>query len=181
MPVTAGEILVKLSAPAASAGNATAQADPNASLGKYMSSTQLTDNVNGNLFDDVTGAESAAGLTDYRCLFIHNSNAGGSTLTATKVWLQSEVAGGGAIAIGVDPTAASAAGSSTQQALAPANDVTAPAGVTFTSPTSEASAIVIGDLAPGQCRAFWLRRTVPASTAALANDGVTLRVKGDTV
>lgn len=180
MPVATADILVKLSAPSATAGNATAQPDPNASLGKYMSSTQLVDATSDNLFDDVTGNESAAGLTEYRCLFVHNSHAT-STMTATKVWLQSEVALGGTIAIGVDTTAASAAGSSSQQALNPANDTTAPSGVTFSSPTNEAGAISLGDLAPGQVRAFWVRRTVAASTAALANDGVTFRIKADTV
>jgi hypothetical protein len=42
---------------------------------------------------------------------------------------------------------------------------TAPAGVTFSSnAVSEASALAIGDLAPGQARAYWQKRVVPAQT-----------------
>lgn len=42
---------------------------------------------------------------------------------------------------------------------------TAPAGVTFSSvAVSEASSLVIGDLAAGEARSYWQKRVVPAST-----------------
>ena len=51
------------------------QTDPDASLGNYRSSTTITDAVDNNLFDDVSGPEAAAGHTDYRCLVFQNKNA----------------------------------------------------------------------------------------------------------
>lgn len=178
MPIVNTDILLKLSTTAGVAGNANTST-PNASLGKYISTTQVTDNVLNNLFDDVSGAENAASVVDYRCEFIHNAHA---TLTWQSVvaYLLSEVAGGTSITIGVDPTAASAIGSATAQALTIANETTAPAGVTFSSPTTLGTGIAIGDIAPGQCRAIWIRRTAAVS-AALTNDGVTLRLQGNSL
>lgn len=172
MPVAAADMLYKLSVVAA-AGNTTVST-PNSSLGDQISTTQITDNTLNNLFDDVAGDENAASESEYRCFFIHNAHA---TLSATniRVYLLSEVSGGASLAIGVDPTAASAIGSGSAQAVTVADENTAPAGVAFTSPTTVGSAINVGDLAPGQCRAVWVRRTA-ANSAALANDGGVFRV-----
>ncbi|HEY9334362.1 MAG TPA: hypothetical protein VIQ79_08075, partial [Kribbella sp.] len=60
-----------------------------------------------------------------------------------------------------------------------ANKTTAPAGVTFSSPTNAATGVALGTIPAGQCKAFWVRRTA-ANTAALSNDGVTLAITGDT-
>lgn len=178
MPITSTDILLKLATTAGAAGNANTST-PNASLGKYISTTQVVDNTLNNLFDNISGDENAAATIDYRCLFIHN-NHGTLTYQAIVVYLLSEVAGGANIAIGVDTTAASAIGSASAQALTIANEITAPAGVTFTSPTTLGAGIVVGDILPGQCRAIWVRRTATIS-AALNNDGVTLRVQGNSL
>ena len=50
------------------------------------------------------------------------------------------------------------------------------AGVAFAG-----TEITLGDLAPGEVRAVWLRRTVTAATAALALDGVVLAVTVETL
>lgn len=179
MPVASGDILWKFSVKTGSAGNSTAGTAAG-SLGKYISTTQLTDNTLNNLFDDVSGAENAASDVEYRCIFLHNSHATASW-TGIKIWLQSEVAGGASIAIAIDDIAASAIGSASAQAAEIATEGDAPSGVgAFSSPTSEGAGLTLGDLTAGQCRAVWLRRTA-ANTASLANDGVTLRAKGDTV
>jgi hypothetical protein len=94
-------------------------------------------------------------------------------------YISAEVAGGASIAIGPDTTAASALGSATAQALTIANETTAPAGVTFTAPTTAATGIALGTIGSGQVKAFWIRRTA-ANTAALSGDGVTLGISGDT-
>lgn len=178
MSVTSTDILLKLATTAGAAGNSNTST-PNASLGKYISTTQLTDNALHNLFDIIDGNENAASTVDYRCLFIHNSHA---TLSWTniRVYLLSEVAGGASLAIGVDTTAASAIGSAGAQAVTIATEITAPTGAVFTAPTTLASAVNIGDLAPGQCRAIWIRRTA-SNSAPLTNDGATLRMTGDTL
>lgn len=179
MPVTSAEVLLKLSTTAGVAGNANAST-PAASLGKYISTTVITDNNLNNLFDDVSGTENAALTVDYRCIFIHNNNGSAIQWQTVIAYLLSEVAGGANIAIGVDPTAASAIGSATAQAVTIANETTAPAGVTFSSPTTVGAAVALGNINAGSCRALWVRRTATAS-AALANDGVTLRLQGNSL
>jgi hypothetical protein len=178
MAIQSTDILLKLATTAGTQGN-TNTSTPNASLGKYISTTQITDATLNNLFDNISGDENAASTVDYRCIFIHNNHA---TLTwqSVVVWLLSEVAGGANTAIGVDTTAASAIGSSSAQALTIANETTAPAGVTFSSPTTQGAGIVVGDIPAGQCRAIWVRRTATVS-AALNNDGVTLRMYGNSL
>lgn len=177
MAIAASDILIRLSILTGAAGNANAQADPNQALGKYMSTTDASTGANG-LFDNVSGAENAANEAEYRCLFIFNNHA---TLTAlgVVVYLSAEVAGGASVALGVDTTAASAKGSATAQALTIANEDTAPAGVSFSSPTTAAAGISLGDIPAGSCRAIWVRRTT-ASSAALDADGFTLGISLDT-
>lgn len=178
MPIVASDILVKGSTVAGSAGNSTAQAVAGQNLGKYMATTQVPDATANNLFPDATGDENAASQVDYQCLFVHNSHA---TLTYQNVvvWLSAEVAGGATIALSVDTTAASAAGSATAQAKTIADKNTAPTSQTFTAPTSKATGLSIGSLTPGQVRAVWVRRT-ENNTAAVNNDGATLSFSGDT-
>lgn len=175
--ITAAELLFKYSTTAGAAGNSTA-GTANGSLGKYVSTTQWTGGAANDLFDDISGAENAASTVDYRCIFIHNSNASNALQNAV-VYLSSEVAGGASIAIGADTTAASALASGSAQALTVANETTAPAGVTFSSPTTAGAGVSLGNIPSGQVKAFWIRRTA-SNSAALSNDGVTIAVTGDT-
>lgn len=175
--IIAAEILWKRSVTAA-AGNTTAQPDPNASLGDQISTTEWTGGSLNDLFDDVSAAENAASDVEYRCIFIHNNN-GANVYENPVVWLSGEVAGGASIAIGVDPTAASAVGAAAPQAVTVVDENTAPAGVSFSAPTTQGAGIALGNIPQGQCRAIWVRRT-GANTAALSNDGVTLSVSGET-
>lgn len=178
MAIVDTDIKTKLSITSGSAGNSASQGDVNASLGKYISTTELTDNTLNNLFDDVTGDENAASDIEYRCMFIHNSHA---TLTykSVKMYISAEVSGGASVAIGVDTTAASAIGSSSAQALTIADESTAPVGVSFSSPTTKATGVSLGDIAAGYCIAVWIRRTC-ANTSAKDNDGATFTISGDT-
>jgi hypothetical protein len=172
--ITSGEILFKFSV-AAAAGNTTAGSAAT-SLGDQISTTAWANGA--TLFDDISGAENAASTVDYRCIFIHNSNAS-NTLENAVIYLQSETAGGANIAVGADTTAASALGSGSAQALTVANETTAPAGVSFSSPTTAGTGVSLGNIPSGQVKAFWVRRTA-TNSAALSNDGVTLAVSGDT-
>lgn len=178
--ITSGEILFKRSVKTGAAGNSTAQADPNASLGKYISTTQWTGGSANDLFDDISGAENAASTVDYRCIFAHNSNAS-NTLVGTKVWISAETAGGASIALATDNIAASALNQAGAQAAEIATETTAPSGVSaFSSPTTLGTGLTIGDLTTAApCRAFWVRRTA-TNSAALSNDGVTIALGGDT-
>ena len=178
MPITSTDLLLKYSVTSGTAGNQGAGTAAG-SLGKYISTTQITDNTLNNLFDNISGDENANSVVDYRCIFVHNAHAS-LTWQAPVVWLLSEVAGGASIMIGVDPTAASAIGSAGAQAVQVANETTAPAGVSFSAPTTQGAALALGDIAPGQCKAIWVRRAA-ANSAALSNDGVTLRFQGNSL
>lgn len=175
--IVSSDILFKYSTTAGSAGNSLT-GTASSSLGKYISTTTIPDATLNAVFDDVSGAENAASTVDYRCVFVHNSNAA-NTLENAVVYLSAEVAGGASVAVGVDTTAASAIGSASAQALQVAGETTAPAGVTFSSPTTAGTGVALGNIPVGQCKAFWVRRTA-ANSAALSNDGVTLSVTGDT-
>jgi len=177
MAIVAGDILFKFSV-AAAAGNTTAGSAAT-SLGDQISTTQITDATLNNLFDDVSGDENAASDVEYRCIFVHNAHA---TLTwqSVVVWLSAEVSNGAVATIAIDNFAASAIGQASAQAAAITLEGDAPSGVgSFSGPTTKGTGLALGNIAAGSCRAIWVKRTA-ANTAALDNDGVTIRCEGDT-
>jgi len=176
MAITATDILYKFSV-AAAAGNTTAGTAAG-SLGDQISTTQITDNTLNNLFDDVSGDENAASDVEYRGYFVHN-NHGSLTWTAPFAWLSAEVAGGAVAAISVDTTATSAVGSGSTQMKTIADESTAPTSQTFSSPTTKGTGLALSDIPAGSVKGIWVRRTA-ANTAAVTNDGVTIRIEGDT-
>lgn len=178
MPISANDLKLRYATLADGGGNVNPQADVNNSLGRFLSITDYINATKNNLFDDVSGDRNAASSIDYRCIFAANTNP---TITwlGVKVWLPSEVAGGANIAIGIDPTAASAVGSAVAQALTIPNVNTAPAGVAFSSPGTKAGGLNLGDIGPGQCRAIWFQRTA-TNSGAMNGDGVNFSVEGDT-
>lgn len=161
MPITSADIDYRLSGGAANA-------DPDLSLGGAKSSTEAP----ADLFDDVTSAESAAGDTEYRCFYVHNSHAT-LTLQNAVIWISANTTGN-RIAIGVGSSAVNG----TEQTVA--NENTAPTGgVAFTQPASKGAGLALGNIPAGQHKAVWVRRTIAAATGA-ANDTYTLRAEGDT-
>jgi hypothetical protein len=180
MAIVASDVKIKLSTKSGSAGNSLAQVDVNASLGKYISTTEVVTATGNNLFDNVTGGENAASTVDYRCVFVHNSHAT-LALENAGVYVSSQVAGGTTLAIAIDNVAASAIGSSSAQAFVATNELTDPTASTggFSTPTSSGAALPLGTIAAGFCKAFWIRRTA-ANTVAVDDDGGTLVVFGDT-
>lgn len=180
MAIVANDIKIKLSTKSGSAGNSLSQADVNASLGKYISTTELVTATGNNLFDNVSGAENAASTVDYRCIFIHNSHATLS-LENAAIYVSSQVSGGAVLAIAIDNVVASAVGGSSAQAFVATNELTDPSASTggFSAPTTSGAALSLGTIAAGFCRAVWVRRTA-ANTGAVDADGGTLVVFGDT-
>ncbi len=162
MPIISTEIHYRLSGGASNS-------DPNAALGGAKSSNQ----AGTNLFDDITGAQSAAGVTEYRCVYIHNANAS-LDLQNAVVWIQTASPGANTqINIGLGTSALNA----TEQTIA--SESTAPSGVTFSAAASKGAGVSLGTIPAGQHRAFWIRRVITAGAAALA-DSFTLRCEGDT-
>lgn len=165
MPIVSGDIEIRLSG---GSGNT----DKNASIGGAKSSTVLS----GNLFDDVSSAEAAAGDTEFRCVYVHNDHATLAALSG-KVWVQSDTpnsdttveVGWGAAAVNANETAV-------------ADESTAPAGVTFSAAANEGAAISIGaDIPAGQHKALWIKRIINAGAASTATSPYTLRFKCDTL
>lgn len=177
MPIVSGDIVLRYSVKTGSAGDSTAGTQAG-SLGKYASTTAAATGANG-LFDDISGAENAASEAEYRALAVLN-NHGTLTLQSAVAYLASEVAGGASVAIATDNIAASAKGSASAQMAEITNEDTAPTGVSaFSSPTTVGTGLSLGNLAAGNVKGLWVRRTA-ANTAAVDNDGVTLGVGGDT-
>lgn len=176
MAITASDILYKYSVSAA-AGDTTAGTAAT-SLGDQISTTAIADATLDNLFDVITGDENAASDVEYRCFFVHNNHA---TLTWENVvvWLSAEVASGAVAAISVDTTGVTAKGSASAQAKTVANEQTAPSSQSFSAPTTKGTGLAIGNIPAGSVAAIWVRRTA-ANTAAVNNDGVTIRCEGDT-
>ena len=109
-----------------------------------------------------------------------SATSGGSAITiGTSTGFATRKFGNTTIAIGIDTTAASAVGNASAQALTIASSTTAPAGVSFSSPTTKASGLSLSDLANGNVRAIWIQRTA-LNAGARNNDGITIKVEGDT-
>lgn len=177
MAIVTGELLIKFSVTSGAAGNSTA-GTASGSLGKYISTTTITDNTLHNVFDVITGDENAASTVDYRGLFVHNSNAS-LTWTAPVLWFSAEVSSGATAAYWWDSTATSALASASAQMLQIASETTAPTGFSAGTATTKATGSATADIPAGNVKGFWIRRTA-ANTAALNNDGVTFRIEGDT-
>lgn len=178
MPIAVTDILLKYSDSGATAGDVSAGTVAT-SLGGFISTTVIPDATMDNIFPDLTGAENAAENVDYSCLFVHNNHPTLTFLNA-RVWFAADVAGGTTPAMAVDPTAISAVGATVAQAVVATDKNTAPPGVgPFTYPSDPAAALVLGDIGPGQVKAFWVRR-VATNSGAMSNDGWTVQVDGDT-
>lgn len=165
MAVVAGDIKFYLSGGAANS-------DPNASLGGVQSSVEVTDATLENLFDNVSSADASAGETNYRCIYVENTNATDS-LTSAVTFFQAVPSVTG-IAMGLD--AAGLNGTATTIA----NEDSAPAGVSFTTPEVAGSGLDLTTLAAGDSYAIWVRRVVAAGASSNPLDSTTIRVQGDT-
>lgn len=166
MPIVDTDILYLLTGGASNA-------DPNASLGGAVSSTQISGAAN-SLFDDVSAGELTAGDIEYRCIAVKN-NHGSLALQNAVVWInQLTTSSDTEIDLGVDPAAFNVAPQTV------ANENTAPAtGVTFTRPTTKGAGLTLGNIPAGQFKCVWVKRTVTAGGSAGSDSG-SIRVDGET-
>jgi hypothetical protein len=169
MPIVASDIQWRLSGGAANA-------NVNASLGGAMSSTAIADAVNNNLFDDVSGAESTAGMTDYRGFYVRNAHAT-LTLQDARIYISSLTT-----SADTEFDLAAAAEAMNVDMATIGSETSAPSGVTFTRPTTYTGGIQLNGstgLTASSRKGVWIRRTVNAGAAA-ASDSGTIKVEGDT-
>ena len=167
MAIVASDIKIRLSGGAA-------QSDPNLALGGAKSSVEVVDNTLHNLFDIVSGTESLAGDTEYRCVYVHNGH-GSLTAQNTHVYFSSPTT---STDDEWDMALAGEGLNATAETVA--NENTAPAGETFTRPTTYAAGLDMGNIPFGQHYGLWLRRVVGASAAAIDNNSLTMKVDCDT-
>ncbi len=166
MPIISTDIKYRLSGGASNT-------DPNASIGGIKSSTEVGAGLH-NLFDVVGSAETTAGDTEYRCVYVHNAHAT-LTLDNAVAFIPTQTPSPDtSIEIGVG----AAAINGTETAVA--NESTAPAGVTFFAAASLGAALALGNIPAGQHKALWVKRIVNAGAAAYTDDQPTIRVQGDT-
>lgn len=178
MPIQIADLLIKYSVTTGAAGS-TEPGDAAGSHGRYISTTPIADAALNNLFPDITGDENALQNVDYKCIFVHNDHPT-LTLMRTVVWLVGEVSGGADTSIALDLIGAVPIGQAAPQAATIADKDTAPVGTTaYAEPTTKATGLDIGDIPAGSCIAIWVRRTA-RNSAAQNNDGMTLRIEGDT-
>jgi hypothetical protein len=166
MPVITGDFATRLSG---GAGNAVG----NASLGGAKSTTVAPTTLNG-LFDITSAAEAVAGDIEYRCIYLHNSNATDNMNNAVVFVQANTPLAGSTIDIGVGTSAING----TEQTIA--NESTAPTSVTFTAPTTAGAGLALGSIPPGQHRAVWIRRTITAGAGSTNNDTFTLGYQCET-
>lgn len=149
------------------AGNA----DPNASFGGAISSTELVSNSVNNLFALAPAAEAEAGSVKYRAVFIKNTHA---TLTfiSPKVYISSNTP---SATTEVKIALADETGSPIETI---ADEDTAPDGPVFSTAADFANGLSLGDLAPGETKGIWIEYTINAGTGAVA-DQLTITAKGE--
>ncbi|MGB0747197.1 MAG: hypothetical protein ACPGO3_00480 [Magnetospiraceae bacterium] len=154
-------------------GGGAANADPNASLGGAISNTEIVDATDNNLFDDVSGAEGAAGDVEYRLMFLKNEDDT-LTLQNASIYIDTNTPSGDSnVRIGLDPTGKNGTPTTI------ADEGTAPAGVVFSEPTQGAP-LAITDLGPGEFYPVWVERTITAGAAAYNADNVQFAWQGET-
>lgn len=132
------------------------------------------------IFDNATKVESNDGLTDYRMIWLKNTGSVATTDDKKEivVWINTNTPGQDNISIGAAVEEASDGTGTPGTPPCPekiATDITAPSGVTFTSPTVEADGLSLGLLADGSltstagstfARALWIKREIPAGVSA---------------
>lgn len=167
MAIVAGDIKFFLSG---GGGNS----DPDASLGGVISSTEIVAATLNNLFDDVSGDESASGDTEYRGFYVKNDH-GSLTWQNVVVWIQTET-----------PSADTAcnlalAGEGVNVTMETiADESTAPVGESFTHPTTKGAGLAMSDIAFSEFYGIWVERIVDPAAAAANSDNVILRIEGET-
>lgn len=135
---------------------------PNADVTASVTVSQVME----NLFHNIDKTQSISGHIDYRCFYLH-SDESVETFYNSKIYIKTQPPGADSIEIGIDPNGVN---NGSTPAATIANETTAPAGVTFSTP-GPGSPITIGDLIPGNEVAIWVKRTVPSGTlVSIAED-----------
>ena len=132
----------------------------NASMSAGTTNVTVAQAVN-KIFPDVTKAQVITGVTQYRLVYLWNAHSAEDILQLQH-YISSQPTGGDSISIGVDPAPASA----TPNITAPADQFTAPSGVTFSAPSTLGAALSNAALTHGTGVGLWIKRVVPTGIVA---------------
>ncbi len=157
-----------------------ANTDPFLSRGGAMSTDSagiIADNTMNSIFDNVTGPESSAGRTEFRCIFIKN-NHGSITFASPKIYIYNDTASGddhieigtGLVASGVGIV---------EQTIG--SETTAPSSISFQQPLTVDAAIPFEDIPPGGGKGIWIKRVVNAGAQQYEDNFWDLEVVGATL
>ncbi len=133
------------------------------------SSLKLVFNFNGALgMKNVPNADRVAGETYYRAFMLRSH--GSFSVIDIKLWLP-PVGGTQAVyAIGIE-----AAVGETIQTIA--DELTAPAAVVFTSPTTEGTALNVANISAGSNTGLWIRKVFPAAGSVDLQEDIKLAIQ----
>jgi len=168
-------------------GNATGPSDNTLSLGGTISTHTIPDATANNVFDDVTGDESASGDTEYRAIAVKDTNSSYDMLN-TKVWIEGYTraeSGADTIYFALENPGGSPASIQTiaDESTAPDEDkftVKTGATVSWTEEGSPSSTLEFGTVNAGEWFGIWLKRVVPEDASAYSNRSVTIKVQCET-
>ena len=174
---------------------ATGPSNNTLSLGGTISASTITDALANNIYDDVTGDESSAGDTEYRGIYVKDTNAT-YTMINTKIWITGYTRhatgtladtismGCSTFILGANTMGVCANESSSMNETgivwvtegAPSNTI----GFSNTSIATTTSPFGATTLAAGSYFGVWFKRIVPAGAGAYSNRSVTIQVQCET-
>jgi hypothetical protein len=118
-------------------------------------------NATENTFDNVSALESLNGDIEYRCFYIKNTH-GTDTAFDVRIWVKSQPTGPDVLDLALS---GSGKNGTAEGPLSNEEDGTSLlAGLPFTRPSTQSTGLQMGNIAPGEYYAFWIRRTVAAET-----------------
>jgi hypothetical protein len=178
MAINASEIRWYLSSPNATTGYSQI-GSPGNSLGKWMSTTQVSDIAVDDLFLDLNAPQNLALQVDYQCLFLANFTASGNSMRNPFVWMPSATYtfGGAGLMLAADPIGAMPYNSAAAQAQSISSNTNAPAvtGWFGPSPVYNPGGLLVSDVPPGYAVAVWIQRTA-TNCPALTPQSLSLQV-----
>lgn len=168
MPISPAEVRWYLSNPNASTGYS-GVGTPGNSLGKFMSTTQVSNTSIDDLFLDISAPENVALQIDYQCVFLANFTVTADSMRNPYVWMPNNqyTFGAAIIDIAVDPLGPQPYASTSVQAQTIVNSTTIPTVVGWygVSPTYNPGGLLVPDIPPGYAVAVWIQRTATNSPA----------------
>jgi hypothetical protein len=178
MAISPTEIRWYLSSPNASTGYSQI-GTPGNSLGKWMSTTQVSGVPVDDLFLDLNPAQNVSLQVDYQCVFLANFTVTIDSMRNPYVWMPSQyyTFGGANLFLAVDPIGPLPYNSPLQQAQAINSNTTMPSVVGWygVSPTYNPGGLLVPDIPPGYAVAVWIQRTA-TNSPALTPQSLSLQV-----